>query len=612
MQGDLERASCFPDRLARKRAQAATAARSVLAFGLLMVLSASAQGADSQRGSPPQGPPWIADELLVGVGDALDRGQAEELYRSVGAEPIDEIPQIHVHRVRVPPEALERVQQALSRHQQVAFVEKNRLFAPDATPDDPDYPDQWHLPVISAPQVWDLVTGSSDVVIAILDSGVDPTHPDLVGKLVPGFNFDENNTDTADVYGHGTRVAGAATAIGNNGIGVASVAWDNPLMPIRVARPDGWATVSAIAAGLTYAVDHGVRVMNVSFGGIAASPTILAASRYVVEHGGVVVGAAGNCGCIDSTPPTPYILSVSATDRSDGLASFSSTGSYVDLAAPGVGIRTTSRGGGYGSASGTSFASPVVAGVIALMLSVDPDLSAEEIESILAETAEDLGAAGYDTEFGYGRVDSFRAVLGAMGEPMPIPDTLPPSVWIEAPAEGETLQGSVAISIGASDDIGVAAVELYLDGGFFARDTSAPFAFSWNSEVAADGAHELTAVAYDAAGNSASAVVTVTLRNSPDAREPDVRVTSPASGSEIAKMVQIRVQADDDRRVERVDVYVDGVLIGSDACGLSSCSTRISWRSRSAAMGTHEISARAVDDEGNVGTSAPVTVYRTR
>jgi subtilisin family serine protease len=125
-------------------------------------------------------------------------------------------------------------------------VEKNRLLAPDFVPNDSLYLSQWHLPKISAPLAWNLSQGAPGITIAILDSGVDATHPDLAAKLVPGYNFYDNNTNTADVYGHGTMVAGVAAALSNNGIGVASVAWQNLLMPIRVTDTQGYAVVPSL------------------------------------------------------------------------------------------------------------------------------------------------------------------------------------------------------------------------------------------------------------------------------------------------------------------------------------------------------------------------------
>lgn len=375
----------------------------------------------------------LPDELLVGFDASLSGVEAQDAYVSAGAEAVERIRQLRVHRIRVSPSLLQASQSALAGSPGVRFVERHELFAPTMVPDDGSYASEWHLQKIGAPAAWDVAAGAADVIIAILDSGVDPHHPDLAAKLVPGYNFWDNNTNTADVYGHGTAVAGTAAAIGNNGIGVAGVAWQSRIMPIRVTSTTGYASTSAVANGLTWAVDHGARVMNVSFGGVAASSTITQAAKYVAGKGGVVVAAAGNCGCVDSTADNPYIISVSATDQRDALASWSSSGNYVDVAAPGVGILTTYNGGGYGSASGTSFSSPITAGVVALMASASPALTPPDIERLLKANADDLGTGGWDASFGFGRINAFRAVAAAAGS-SPSPTVTTTTLSIARPA----------------------------------------------------------------------------------------------------------------------------------------------------------------------------------
>src|SRR5215813_9168202 len=215
-------------------------------------------------------------------------------------------------------------------------------------------------------------------VIAILDSGIDPTHPDLAAKLLPGFNLLSNNTSTGDWSGHGTLVAGAAAAISDNGVGVAGVAGQNNILPVVIADSTGYALFSTIASGITWAADHGAKVANLSYAA-AGSSTVVSAAQYAMSKGMIVILAAGNCGCFDSTAASPYIVSVSATDSSDNLASWSSQGNFVDISAPGVSSYTTSNGGGYSAPSGTSLASPIVAGVAGLMMSANPSLSPSNV-----------------------------------------------------------------------------------------------------------------------------------------------------------------------------------------------------------------------------------------
>jgi subtilisin family serine protease len=440
------------------------------------------------------------EELIVQVKPGISEPEAEEMFASEGASPVEEIPQIRARVIRVPEAAVEHVREALSHRHEVESVERNLRVEPALTANDPLF--QWHLNKISAPAAWDLSSGSTQDAIAILDSGVDPSHPDLAAKLLAGWNFYDNNADWSDVYGHGTKVAGAAAAISNNGIGVAGIAWQNPILPVRVSDPAGYAYLSTIAHGLTWAVDHGARVMNVSFGSIAASSTIRSAAQYVHDHGGLVVAAAGNCACDDATPENPYVLSVAATDPNDQLASFSSRGTYVDLAAPGTGIWTTTNGGGYTGVAGTSFSSPITAGVVALMWSVNPGLTPDEIVMLLEQTSVDLGSAGYDTSFGFGRIDANAAVRAAAGTEAPPPDTTAPSVSITSPTAGATVSGSATVQAMAFDNIGVASVQFRVDGVSMATATAAPFSFAWDTKTVANGSHVVDAVAFDAAGNS--------------------------------------------------------------------------------------------------------------
>ncbi|MEM2669050.1 MAG: S8 family serine peptidase, partial [Candidatus Bathyarchaeia archaeon] len=427
-------------------------------------------------------------ELLLRFKPGVGRRSSGALLRSLGACVVDEIPQISVLVISVPGRVAERVKSALARNPIVDFVEENRLIEPSLTPNDPYYSRQWHLPAIGAPGAWNISTGSSDVVIAVLDSGVDPSHPDLAGKLLSGWNFYDNNADTSDVYGHGTKVAGAAAAIANNGIGVASVAWNCVILPIRVTDANGYTTYSLLSKGLVYAADRGAKAAVMSFQ-IFSGSSLSSAAKYLMDKGGLAVAAAGNTGKYEDYADNPYIVSVSATASGDTLASFSSYGPYVDLSAPGVSIYTTVKGGSYGSVSGTSFSAPIVAGVAALIFSVNPSLTPADVERILESTAVDLGDSGYDVYYGWGRVNAYEALKAAAGAAPPPPDTTPPMVEITYPRSGDTVSGAVVVSVSASDDRGVARVELYKNGVLFAVDSDEPYEFYWDTTAESDGAY---------------------------------------------------------------------------------------------------------------------------
>lgn len=507
----------------------------------------------------------------------------------------------------MPPNASEvAAARAFGQRPEVAFSEPDRIVPPAMVPNDFWYPYTWHLPKISAPSAWDTTTGSSSVTIAIIDTGVDGTHPDLSPKMVPGWNFYDNNSNTSDPNGHGTAVAGTAAACSNNGIGVASVAWGCLIMPIRVTDASGSATYSAIASGTTYAADHGARVANVSLGA-SDSSTVSAAAQYLQSKGGVLTVAAGNSGTFDSSADNPYLLTISATDSNDVLATWSNTGNNVDLCAPGVGVMTTLSGGGYGSGTGTSFSAPVVAGVAALVISVNPSLTALQVQNALKQSADDLGPAGWDPSYGWGRVNAARAVSLALGTSS-TPDTTPPTVSFSSPASGATVSGTVSVQVAASDNVGVTSVSLSVDGSALGTDTSAPYSFSWNTTTATNGTHTLTATAADAAGNKSTAQITVTVSNSPpDTTPPTISITSPSAGATVSgTSVSVYVKATDNVGVVKVELYVDGAV--SNTSTTAPFTTK--WNTRKAASGAHTLQCKAYDAAGNVGTSASLTVYR--
>jgi len=401
----------------------------------------------------------------------------------------------------------------LSRDPHVKFAEKDRLLRPEKIfANDPYYYAAWHLGKIEAPSAWETCMGDG-VVVAVLDTGVDEDHPDLFSQTVPGWNIYDDNDDTSDVYGHGTKVAGVIAAASDNEIGVTSIAWDALIMPVRISRPDGYAYISDIAEGIAWAADHGAQVANISYD-VSGSLTIQDAASYMRESGGLVVVAAGNTGGYRSTEPSPALIFVGATSSTDIRAGFSSYGEYLDLVAPGVVIYTTRQGGGYSGSSGTSFSSPVVAAVAALMISVNPTLDPLQIDTILRETADDLGDEGDDIYYGSGRVNAAAAVLAAW-ESSDV-DIEAPTVTIISPAPG-AVSGVVPIDVSAADNMGVTRVELYVDGHPVGLETAEPFVFSWDSTTVSDGTATLVAYAYDAAANEGIASpVTLDVQNEPD------------------------------------------------------------------------------------------------
>ncbi|MES2071423.1 MAG: S8 family serine peptidase [Pseudomonadota bacterium] len=492
----------------------------------------------------------------------------------------------------------------LSRHPHLKFAEIDRRVAGSFVPNDPYNGSEYHLTKIGAPTAWDSSQGAG-ITIAILDSGVDPTHPDLVPNLVAGYNFYDNNTNTADVNGHGTAVAGAAAAASNNGIGVAGVAGQAKIMPVRIADANAYAYYSTIAQGLTWAADHGARVANISYGGVATSPSIQSAAQYMKGKGGLVVVSAGNNGINENITPTTTMIPVTATDSNDALASWSSYGSFVAMSAPGVAIWSTSMGSTYGQHSGTSFSAPITAGAIALAMSANTTLAGTQVESMLYSTATNLGAAGRDIYFGYGRVNAAGLVQAAVAA-KPVTDTQAPTASISAPLANATVSGLIAVNVNASDNVGVARVELKINGNVVAVDSAAPFAFSWDSHGVANGMASIVVVAYDAAGNAtASAPVSVNVSNSTvvaakDTTPPVVAITNPVAGS-VSGNVTVSVNASDNSGAAGItqSLYIDGAL---KATGTGS-TLGYSWNTRKVSAGAHTIQVVAKDAAGNTSSS---------
>lgn len=405
---------------------------------------------------------------------------------------------------------------SLARHPHLKRVELDRKVRASATANDPYFASEYHLTKIGATTAWNTTQGAG-VTIAILDSGVDTGHPDLAGNMLAGYNFVDNNTNVADVCGHGTAVAGSAAAVSNNGQGVAGVAGQSKILPVRVATPDAsggcTAYVSTIVSGITYAADRGARIVNVSYGPLVNSAAIQNAASYLKSKGGLLFVSAGNSGADLATTPTSTMVVVSATDSGDSRTSWSNYGAAVTLAAPGAGIWTTSRGSSYGTWNGTSFSAPVAAGVGALVMAANPALDNQTVENILYSTATDLGAAGRDANFGYGRVDAAAAVKAAVAK-LAASDTVAPSATITSPGAGSTVSGLVPVSVNAADNVGVRRVELKVNGAVVGVADGAPYQFSWDSGGVPNGVANLVAVAYDAAGNAGtSASVSVSVAN---------------------------------------------------------------------------------------------------
>ncbi len=352
-------------------------------------------------------------EILVKFADSLSFQAAAQLHSRVGGVLTGQIPALKVQVVRVPPGQLQEALEVYNRMPGVVYAEPNYRVEILGAPDDPLFSKQWNLEAIRAPEAWELSRGDG-AVIAIVDTGVRPDEPDLKDKLLPGYDFVNNDPQPWDDQGHGTLIALVAAAATNNGVGIAGVGYNARIMPLKALDATGAGTHAWLAAAIVWAAERGADVINLSLGGPFSSRTLAEAVEFAWKRGVVLVAAAGNESSDVMIYPAAYpsVMAVVATTRDMQRASFSNYGRHVSIAAPGVGI-PYGQAGEIWSWSGTSLATPHVAGVAALVAARNPSLTNAQIREILEQTAEDLGEPGWDPYFGHGLVNAYQAVAEA-------------------------------------------------------------------------------------------------------------------------------------------------------------------------------------------------------
>ena len=482
--------------------------------------------------------------------------------------------------------------------------------------------------------------GSGTGIVAIIDTGVDPTHPVLAGSLVPGYDFVHEIAGTASEWsdldgsavsildGSAVSILDSSSVVSLNGSAVAIldqatasaldpaqlprafghgtmvaglvhlVAPTARIMPLKAFSADGTSTVFDVVRAIYYAVDNGARVINMSFSATASSPEMASAINYATSHGVICLASAGNLGKETLVYPGALrnVVGVGSTTSIEPPApsSFTNYGdALVSLGAPGEAVITTYPGGHYAGVWGTSFSTPLAAGGAALLLQVDPTLNQAKAAELLGK-AETMPAG---MGMGKGRLNLFQAVQSES-------DATPPTVSIETPVSG-VLSGTVLVSASASDNIGVAGVKFLLDGSpISAEDTAAPYELMWTTGTASNGAHTLTAIARDATGNqTTSASVSVTVSN--DTTAPTVVLTSPAAGSNLAGTVTLTATATDDVDLVGVQFVVDGASLGAEE---TAAPYGLPWITTSVPNGIHMVTAVARDAAGHQTTAASVGV----
>jgi subtilisin family serine protease len=350
---------------------------------------------------------YDARRVAVTFDRGVTRARAAAVISRAGGTLVKAIPRINAYLVGVEPEQRAQVLASLESSAAVASASKEQIAeAFDTSPDDTDWPQQDGLRAAGFPRAWDVTQGSSRIVVAVIDTGVDAKHPDLRGALVHGWDFVNNDADPSDDHGHGTAVAGVIAARSNNHAGGAGICWRCLVMPIKVLDSKGSGDDTLIAAGIVWAVDHGAQVINLSLGGPGSSVELANALTYASAKGVIVVAAAGNAGVATQFFPAadPHAIGVAATTVGDRLYSWSNFGSWVRFTAPGCNFAPI-LGDGYGTFCGTSSATPVVAGLVALELSAQPTATAHDVEEALVHAAVPLPAFVQ-----YGRIDAGKTL----------------------------------------------------------------------------------------------------------------------------------------------------------------------------------------------------------
>ncbi|MEK7693064.1 MAG: S8 family peptidase, partial [Chloroflexota bacterium] len=302
----------------------------------------------------------------------------------------------------------------------VEFAEPDHVVSIAATPTDPLYAsNQWSLPQIGLPAAWDTTTGSASVIVAVIDTGVDAAHPDLAGKITSGvnagYNFVANSTNTADDHYHGTFVASIVAMNTNNGQGGAGVCWACKIMPVKVLDSTGSGSTFNVAQGVDWAVSHGAKVINLSLGSTSPDSGLQTSVDNAWNAGVIVVAASGNSnGPVMWPAAYANAIAVGSNNQAGVRSTFSNFGPELDIMAPGEGVfgancTCGTHTGYYATGSGTSFASPHVAGVAGLLISAGVT-DKNQIRSRLSSTATDMDVAGFDNNTGWGRVNAAQAI----------------------------------------------------------------------------------------------------------------------------------------------------------------------------------------------------------
>jgi len=409
--------------------------------------SRALRAADSRPNFRTRSLRFAPGQVLVKFKPEIREPLLEATATAYGLRKLGQIPGLEIYKFQIPQAfSVAEMVYALRQNPDVEYAEPNYEAHITVTPNDPLFRYQYALANtgqevgtggprgtsgadIQATRAWDETKGSASVTIAIVDTGVDLLHPDLKNKIKSaGRDFVNNDNDATDDNGHGTMVAGIAAADTNNNEGIAGVAWNCKILPVKVVDAEGNGFYDAIVAGVRWAADNGASVINMSIGGPDTADSLRDAVKYAHDKGVVVCAAVGNDDSAVLYPAAydAYVLAVAATDYADARASFSNFGPQIDVAAPGVRVACpvptwfwAANGGRssdspYALADGTSMSAPLVTGLAALIRGLKPELSADSVMDIIRYTSDDVNSGqhkGKDDFIGYGRINLAKALV---------------------------------------------------------------------------------------------------------------------------------------------------------------------------------------------------------
>jgi len=575
------------------------------------------------------------DELIVKFKAGISEQAIEEVNLRHGVHQISRNRWIGFRRLKAAKRKnIFDLAAAYSKNPNVEYARPNYVCRAFFVPNDQFYSYQWHFPLIGMEQAWGLETGDPSIVVAVVDTGVayeDYTErirrwrrhyykaPDLAQtSFVPGYDFINNDEHPNDDEGHGTHITGTIAQSTNNNLGCSGIAFNCSIMPVKVLGSSGSGTVDSLANGITFAADNGAKVINMSLGfspDIAPEdiPAVTEAVQYAYNRGCVLVASSGNDEVdIVSLPAAyPEVIAVGAVHSGDERADYSQYGTELELVAPGGDTEDRNGDGymdgvlqqtfgnstgdwGYWFYTGTSCAAPHVSGVAALLISKGVATTPEDVRQALQDTAVDKGPAGWDEEYGWGRVDAFATLQWTSG-----PVDNPPAVNITAPADGDTVSGIVTITADATDDIGVAQVDFYYDSNLIGTDTASPYSVNWDTTTVDDSAYTITASAVDTASQIASDSISIIVDNTNDSPVADAGPDQTASDADGSDSETITLDGsgsyDPDGDISSYEWSEDGSSIGTGKV--------ISY---DFAVGTHNVTLTVTDNEGATGTDTVI------